>query len=247
MTEVWNVDCGTTVCSVHSGRVGLVSELTSRGAPTTAVARRELDHRPPHTGPYSHALSFAGNSSSPTPMLASMRRECSSYIDTTPRAARRDMTSCSSGSLPLQAMHTWPPGVSAGESADDAREHAKQRPIETRPPRITLCSPGETHFLPLAGPIVHKRLGLGKLSHLYSIIFCLSLAVFRGGGRVRRPPHQWAPAASGRACAAHDCSWPPSRDRRPSRPWRRVARADETRERRPDVGLRASLRQMVTP
>ena len=46
MTEVWNVDCGTTVYSVHSGRVGLVSELTSRGAPTTAVARRELDHRP---------------------------------------------------------------------------------------------------------------------------------------------------------------------------------------------------------
>ena len=31
------------------------------------------------------------------------------------------------------------------------------------------------------------------------------------------------------------------------RPWRRFARADETRERRPDVGLRASLRQMVTP
>ena len=28
---------------------------------------------------------------------------------------------------------------------------------------------------------------------------------------------------------------------------RRVARADETRDRRPDVGLRASLRQMVTP
>ena len=28
---------------------------------------------------------------------------------------------------------------------------------------------------------------------------------------------------------------------------RRVARADETRERRPDVGLRASFRQMVTP
>ena len=47
---MWNVDCGTTVYSVHSGRVGLVSELTSRGAPTTAVVRRELDHRPPHTG-----------------------------------------------------------------------------------------------------------------------------------------------------------------------------------------------------
>ena len=31
------------------------------------------------------------------------------------------------------------------------------------------------------------------------------------------------------------------------RHWRRFARADETRERRPDVGLRASLRQMVTP
>ena len=31
------------------------------------------------------------------------------------------------------------------------------------------------------------------------------------------------------------------------RPWRRFARADETRQRRPDVDLRASLRQMVTP
>ena len=31
------------------------------------------------------------------------------------------------------------------------------------------------------------------------------------------------------------------------RPWRPFARADETRERRPDVGLRASLRQMVMP
>ena len=40
---------------------------------------------------------------------------------------------------------------------------------------------------------------------------------------------------------------PLSRDRRPGRPWRRFARADETRDRRPDVGLRASLRQMVTP
>ena len=39
MTEVWNVDCGTTAYSVHSARVGLVSELTSRGAPTTAEFR----------------------------------------------------------------------------------------------------------------------------------------------------------------------------------------------------------------
>ena len=31
------------------------------------------------------------------------------------------------------------------------------------------------------------------------------------------------------------------------RHWRRFARADETREWRPDVGLRASLRQMVMP
>ena len=40
---------------------------------------------------------------------------------------------------------------------------------------------------------------------------------------------------------------PLSRDRRPGRPWRRFARADETWERRLDVGLLVSLRQMVTP
>ena len=31
------------------------------------------------------------------------------------------------------------------------------------------------------------------------------------------------------------------------RHWRRFARADETRQRRPDVDLRAYIRQMVTP
>ena len=88
----------------------------------------------------------------------------------------------------------------------------------------------------------------------------------RRHGRGTRPP--------GRSCDGRDGAGaraPPLRDRRPGVPGgvsmsvppppngvrgatramgrhgRRVARADETRERRPDVGLRASLRHMVMP
>ena len=94
-----------------------------------------------------------------------------------------------------------------------------------------------------------------------------SCQVARGGTAVGRG-HR---GASATAATAPVLGAPLSRDRRPGVPggvsmsvppppngvrgatramgWhgRRVARADETRERRPDVGLRASLRQMVTP
>ena len=64
----------------------------------------------------------------------------------------------------------------------------------------------------------------------------------RSHGRGTRPP--------GRECDGRDAAGardPPLPRSPPQSPWRRVARADETRDRRPDVGLRASLRQMVMP
>ena len=98
---------------------------------------------------------------------------------------------------------------------------------------------------------------------------------FLAGGEAARP-WDAATGARVRRPRRRRCSWPRlvaplSRDHRPAVPGvvsmsvppppngvrgatramgrhgRRVARADETRDRRPDVGLRASLRQMVTP
>ena len=92
--------------------------------------------------------------------------------------------------------------------------------------------------------------------------------------RWREAARPWDAAHRGRSCDGRDGAGAraPPLPRSPSRrPWRRVdvgaaapngvrgatramgrhgrrvARADETRDRRPDVGLRASLRQMVTP
>ena len=94
---------------------------------------------------------------------------------------------------------------------------------------------------------------------------------FLAGGEAARP---WdaATGARVRRPRRRRCSWPPSpaitapavpgvvsmsvppppngvrgATRAMGRHGRRVARADETRDRRPDVGLRASHRQMVTP